>query len=95
MCAWKIAVLTNTYCYYNIIKIWTEVSWWKNQNLTLILLYYYLQKLTLNSREGYGREYRERLYGAWGIVDVEDCCSCAKFLVNFRKQFYFIKWMVC
>lgn len=31
--------------------------------------------------EGYGREYRERLLGKWGIVDVDDCCSCAKFLV--------------
>ncbi|KAH6557494.1 hypothetical protein KP509_1Z111200 [Ceratopteris richardii] len=34
---------------------------------------------------GYGREYRERLYGAWGIVDVDDCCSCAKFLVDSEK----------
>ncbi|XP_010553846.1 PREDICTED: dipeptidyl-peptidase 5-like [Tarenaya hassleriana] len=30
---------------------------------------------------GYGREYRERLYGKWGIVDVGDCCSCANYLV--------------
>ncbi|KAG6498120.1 hypothetical protein ZIOFF_046029 [Zingiber officinale] len=33
----------------------------------------------------YGREYRERLLGQWGIVDVNDCCSCAKFLVESRK----------
>jgi dipeptidyl aminopeptidase/acylaminoacyl peptidase len=26
---------------------------------------------------GYGRAYRERLNGAWGIVDVDDCCVCA------------------
>jgi dipeptidyl aminopeptidase/acylaminoacyl peptidase len=31
---------------------------------------------------GYGRAYRERLYGQWGIVDVNDCCSCAEFLVK-------------
>ncbi|KAK3131943.1 hypothetical protein QOZ80_6AG0513700 [Eleusine coracana subsp. coracana] len=31
---------------------------------------------------GYGREYRERLLGQWGIVDVNDCCSCATFLVE-------------
>nr|ABK25153.1 unknown [Picea sitchensis] len=31
---------------------------------------------------GYGREYRERLNGSWGIVDVNDCCSCAEFLVT-------------
>ncbi|CAK7347594.1 unnamed protein product [Dovyalis caffra] len=34
---------------------------------------------------GYGREYRERLLGKWGIVDVNDCCSCAKFLVDNGK----------
>eukprot|EP00262_Sarcandra_glabra_P005592 TRINITY_DN17314_c0_g1_i1.p1 TRINITY_DN17314_c0_g1~~TRINITY_DN17314_c0_g1_i1.p1 ORF type:complete len:675 (-),score=107.83 TRINITY_DN17314_c0_g1_i1:312-2336(-) len=34
---------------------------------------------------GYGREYRERLLGSWGIVDVNDCCSCAKFLVESGK----------
>uniref|UniRef100_A0A453R3X0 Peptidase S9 prolyl oligopeptidase catalytic domain-containing protein n=2 Tax=Aegilops tauschii subsp. strangulata TaxID=200361 RepID=A0A453R3X0_AEGTS len=32
---------------------------------------------------GYGREYRERLLKKWGIVDVDDCCSCARFLVRF------------
>ncbi|CAI0558258.1 unnamed protein product [Linum tenue] len=31
---------------------------------------------------GYGREYRDRLLLKWGIVDVNDCCSCAKFLVD-------------
>eukprot|EP00897_Mesotaenium_endlicherianum_P008320 jgi/Mesen1/7516/ME000039S06731 len=30
---------------------------------------------------GYGREYRERLNGRWGVVDVDDCCSCAEHLV--------------
>ncbi|GLT47022.1 hypothetical protein SLA2020_207440 [Shorea laevis] len=34
---------------------------------------------------GYGREFRERLLGSWGIVDVNDCCSCAKFLVESGK----------
>ncbi|KAM0952538.1 putative bleomycin hydrolase [Dioscorea sansibarensis] len=29
---------------------------------------------------GYGRKYRERLLGKWGIVDVNDCCSCAEIL---------------
>ncbi|XP_027340404.1 dipeptidyl peptidase family member 6-like [Abrus precatorius] len=31
---------------------------------------------------GYGREYRERLLRRWGIVDVNDCCSCATYLVD-------------
>ncbi|URE38639.1 Dienelactone hydrolase family [Musa troglodytarum] len=34
---------------------------------------------------GYGREYRERLLRQWGIVDVNDCCSCARFLVECGK----------
>ncbi len=29
---------------------------------------------------GFGREYRERLKGAWGIVDVEDCIAAAQWL---------------
>jgi len=29
---------------------------------------------------GYGREYRQRLNGAWGVVDVDDCVNGAKFL---------------
>jgi dipeptidyl aminopeptidase/acylaminoacyl peptidase len=31
---------------------------------------------------GYGREYRQRLDGKWGIVDVDDCISCARYLIE-------------
>ncbi|MFN6067986.1 MAG: prolyl oligopeptidase family serine peptidase, partial [Pseudanabaena sp.] len=31
---------------------------------------------------GYGREYRDRLQGNWGIVDVDDCANGAKFLAE-------------
>jgi dipeptidyl aminopeptidase/acylaminoacyl peptidase len=31
---------------------------------------------------GYGRAYRERLYGQWGVVDVEDCAAAAQSLVE-------------
>ena len=31
---------------------------------------------------GYGREYRHRLNGAWGIVDVDDCLNAALFLAR-------------
>ncbi len=30
---------------------------------------------------GYGTEYRRRLNGAWGIVDVDDCVNAARYLV--------------
>lgn len=31
---------------------------------------------------GYGREYRNRLQGAWGIVDVNDCVTGAEYLAD-------------
>ena len=31
---------------------------------------------------GYGRAYRQRLNGAWGVVDVEDVIAAAQFLAN-------------
>jgi dipeptidyl aminopeptidase/acylaminoacyl peptidase len=34
---------------------------------------------------GYGREYRQRLDGQWGIVDVRDCINGAKYLVRQGK----------
>ena len=31
---------------------------------------------------GFGRDYRQKLYGRWGIADVEDCISGARHLVK-------------
>ncbi|GBF78704.1 S9 family peptidase [Aphanothece sacrum] len=31
---------------------------------------------------GFGRDYRQRLEGQWGIVDVDDCVNVAKYLVE-------------
>jgi dipeptidyl aminopeptidase/acylaminoacyl peptidase len=31
---------------------------------------------------GYGRAYRQRLAGRWGIVDVDDCVAAARFLAD-------------
>ncbi len=34
---------------------------------------------------GYGRAYRERLNGQWGVVDLQDCVNAARYLVEQRK----------
>jgi dipeptidyl aminopeptidase/acylaminoacyl peptidase len=31
---------------------------------------------------GYGREFRDRLYGQWGVVDVDDCIAAATYLAE-------------
>jgi dipeptidyl aminopeptidase/acylaminoacyl peptidase len=31
---------------------------------------------------GYGREYRERLTGTWGVVDTDDCINAARYLAE-------------
>jgi len=31
---------------------------------------------------GYGRSYRQRLNGQWGVVDVDDCVNGARHLVD-------------
>ena len=31
---------------------------------------------------GYGRHYRERLIGEWGVVDVDDCVNAARYVVG-------------
>jgi len=34
---------------------------------------------------GYGRAYRQRLNGQWGVVDVDDCVNGARYLVKIGK----------
>ncbi|MFB6254367.1 MAG: prolyl oligopeptidase family serine peptidase [Halobacteriaceae archaeon] len=34
---------------------------------------------------GYGRNYRDRLKGNWGILDVEDCIRAAEYLIEHRN----------
>jgi dipeptidyl aminopeptidase/acylaminoacyl peptidase len=34
---------------------------------------------------GYGRDYRRRLNGQWGIIDVDDCVNCARYLIRLGK----------
>ena len=35
---------------------------------------------------GYGRAYRDRLHGQWGVVDVDDCINAARYLVQQRQR---------
>ncbi|KAJ4867532.1 alpha/beta-Hydrolases superfamily protein [Raphanus sativus] len=55
-----------------IIQYWTSRGW-------------AFVDVNYGGSTGYGREYRERVLRRWGIVDVDDCCGCAKYLVSSGK----------
>ena len=51
-----------------------EVQYWTTRGFALVDVDY-------GGSSGYGRPYRQRLNGAWGLVDVADCVGAARFLV--------------
>jgi dipeptidyl aminopeptidase/acylaminoacyl peptidase len=51
-----------------------NIQFWTSRGIAVLDVNY-------GGSSGYGREYRERLHGKWGVVDVDDCANGAKYLI--------------
>ncbi len=52
-----------------------NIQYWTSRGFALLDVNY-------GGSSGYGKEYRQRLNGNWGVVDVDDCCNGALYLVK-------------
>ncbi len=52
-----------------------RIQYWTSRGISVLDVNY-------GGSTGYGREYRERLDGNWGIVDVDDCVNGARYLAE-------------
>ena len=55
-----------------------KIQYWTSRGFAFVDVNY-------GGSTGYGRDYRQRLYGQWGIVDVADCVNVAQFLAGEGK----------
>jgi len=53
------------------------IQYWTSRGVAVVDVNY-------GGSTGYGRAYRQQLNGNWGIVDVDDCCNAALYLVKAR-----------
>ena len=52
-----------------------RIQFWTSRGISVLDVNY-------GGSSGYGRAYRERLVGTWGIVDVDDCVNGARYLAE-------------
>jgi dipeptidyl aminopeptidase/acylaminoacyl peptidase len=57
------------------INLSPSILYWTSRGIGILDVNY-------GGSTGYGRSYRQRLNGEWGIVDVEDCINAAQYLVQ-------------